>query len=893
MKSTDKAASRRIRTGLLATAAGAAMLGAAGSAAALEYTFGDVKVTFDTTISLGGSLRVAERDNRFLPEANGGNADLRSAGVVLGAAAGQPFFAQLPTNLAGQALPARVTVTGNANNFDGSINADDGRLNFGSGDWIGASAKVNHDLLVEWGNIALFSRFYYFYDNVLSNGDVGRSGISSRARETVGAAAQLLDLYVSGKFKVGEQDLNIRLGRQVISWGEGTFILNGINVVNPIDVAAFRRPGAEIKEGLLPVNAAYASFSLPWGLSIEAFYQLKWEKFAIDPAGTPFSGADVVRFGNDNGRGNLNQVSYLTGSPFGGNRRNCAGDGDGAGLAGFTNGSGDVVGGADLNAGGFSAAVNAGILANPNCASGSNTDYLTPLPRGQAESVRNARGDADIVPFGRSVDPGNDGQFGVALRWYAEELNATEFGFYYVNYHSRLPYVQLTGGRPFVDVSVQGANVNIAPGTLDPTGALAGRFAPAVGCINPALGPAAAPGVFADPRFAALNAQLVNDPLGFFNLTPVGIGTVNAVLGDANPAVAGVQPFFAGGVVPRTIGSAMAINCALALLQSKVVDTGGNGITGAPDDLPMLVNGAETLALVSDTRLDLIYPKDIELWGFSFNTVVGGWGVQGEFSYRPSAPFQTDTDGQTIESATAQCAFPVAVADLGFLTFEGLNTVPGAAALCNPAAINHLDGVGRHNTAALIYGEMFTAQIGTTATFTTSNPIVEFLGADLGVFLTEFGFVYTPGVESTWLTNDDGTATAIPRSTLQYQNVGCQGSDLPLGGLLGLDFKPSYKCRPTNWSFGYVLLARLDYSNFAGSGWLVSPQLSFSHDVEGVTAAPYGNYVEDRMALSLSVSGTLENKYRVSLGYTNFFGGGILNKSTDQDFASFSFSYAF
>ncbi len=127
------------------------------------------------------------------------------------------------------------------------------------------------------------------------------------------------------KFDLGDIPVNFRIGRQVVSWGEGTFLLNGINVINPIDVAAFRRPGAEIKEGLLPQSMAYVSLSLPWDLSFEAYYQLKWEKFAIDPAGTPFSGADIVRFGNTNGLGNLNQVSYLTGSVFGGTRRNCAG----------------------------------------------------------------------------------------------------------------------------------------------------------------------------------------------------------------------------------------------------------------------------------------------------------------------------------------------------------------------------------------------------------------------------------------------------------------------------------------------------------------------------------------------------------------------------------------
>lgn len=38
-------------------------------------------------------------------------------------------------------------------------------------------------------------------------------------------------------------------------------------------------------------------------------------------------------------------------------------------------------------------------------------------------------------------EPSNSGQWGIALRYYAEELNDTEFGFYFANVHSRLPLV--------------------------------------------------------------------------------------------------------------------------------------------------------------------------------------------------------------------------------------------------------------------------------------------------------------------------------------------------------------------------------------------------------------------------------------------------------------------
>jgi hypothetical protein len=872
-----------LRAGLLATAAGTSLLVLAGSAAALEYNIGSLKISFDTTVSLGGSMRISDRNNEFLPEANGGNRDPRSGtgGVVISNVAAGGFGLQGGTNLAGQPLTTRATITNNVNNFDGSINTDDGRLNFDGGDWIGAVAKVNHDLSFTYDNFTVFSRFYYFYDNIMSN-DVGRSGLSDRALHQVGASVELLDLYVSGNFNLGDLPLNVRVGKQVVSWGEGTFQLNGINVINPIDVSAFRRPGAEIKEGLLPVPLAYFSLGLPSNLSLEAFYQFKFEPYQIDPAGAPFSGADILSRYNTNGLGNLNGVSYTSGSIFGGTRRNCAGDSDPA-AGSLTDGTGDnAVGG--INNGGISGGVAVGLLPASGCVAGSSLDYLTPNTIGLAERDRNLRNDQDVVRRGTDINPSNDGQFGLALRWYAEELGATEFSVYYQNYASRLPFLSITSGAPTLGISTTGSNLNVTPeqfalGSASVQSALASRFAPAVGCVGP-FSPA--PGAFVDPRFAALLNQTIADPNNLINSTSLTVA--NAYLGGAitGPEIAAAA---------KTFGNAMRINCALAIAQSKFVDVDGNGVLGSAGDLPFLVNGSETLNVQSDSQLDVIYPEDIQLFGFSFNTTIGGWGVQGEISYRPDAPFQTDTDAQTIEAAAAACSFPVAVADLGFISFEGLNV--NGIANCNPGATNHLDGVGRYRTASIRENDMWTFSLGTTSTFTTSDPIVSFLGADIGILVTEFGGVYVPGVENTYLLNDDLTPTAIARNTLQFQNLGCQGSDLPLGGLLGLDTKASSACRPTDISFGYVLLARLDYNNAFGSGWVVSPQVAFSHDVYGATPAPYGNYLEDRMSVNLSVSATLDNAWRLGASYTNFFGGGIRNKATDQDFGSLTFSYSF
>ena len=103
----------------------------------------------------------------------------------------------------------------------------------------------------------------------------------------------LLDAYVYNTWKTeGGSSLNLRVGRQALNWGESLFI-QGINQISPLDIPAFRRPGTEVKEALLPVGMVYANWGIPNGPSIEGFYQFQWQPTNIDPCGTYFSSVDA------------------------------------------------------------------------------------------------------------------------------------------------------------------------------------------------------------------------------------------------------------------------------------------------------------------------------------------------------------------------------------------------------------------------------------------------------------------------------------------------------------------------------------------------------------------------------------------------------------------------
>ncbi len=897
----------RSRLLALATGAGlaAGLLGITG-AQAEQYTVGEVDIFFDTTISAGASMRVADRETDFLPAGNGGPAESRpilssdlcttSVFAATGGSVCTPLGLSFIFNgpLGGPAT-ASIRNTDFPDNHDGSINGDDGRLNWDNGDLIGAPLKVTHDLEARWRNLTAFVRASYFYDAVLDDGgNAARYPLGDDVTNDIGRGFDVLDAYLSADFNVGELPVTVRQGYQVINWGEATFFLNGISTINPIDVTAFRRPGSEIKEAFIPIHASFLQVGLPLDFSLEAFYQWEWEPFALDPAGSPFAGSDIIRpFDGTPGLGG----SFIGGGPLAGTfRRNC--DATALQASPFVYDGylgGDPTDPGNYTAPGTAAGLNAafapvgglgvlnqvilgvggGLLApspvlSPGDCAGTAVDMRYNIPIGQNEEVRIANGDLNHIRRLADQDASDEGQFGVALRYYADWLNATEFGFYFTNTHSRLPFAQLVpmnDSRVFIDVT-QAGDSSI------------GRQVIPTGCA--VRGDLAGPGFLTTGSFGLYSIVGLEPALGGLAITstndPNGYMAAVAPVADAILAGAGTPGFTGGELQAEVAGGAslltlMKINCALSAAQSGIVNITGGGFAagahgGLSDTAPMMATGAEILGYSTQHGVRFQYPEDIRMYGMSFNTTIGTWGVQGEIAYRDNQPLQLDTDSLTIASAALQCAFPAGVGDLG-LAFEAQN-VNGVS--CNPfGPSSAIDGFVRE--------EVFSGDIGTTATYTASTPLIGLLGADLGIFLTEAGFLYVPDAPK------EGDFS-VP----QLQNTSCQGSDLPLGGLLGLDARPG--CRADDFSWGYLLLGRLDYNNVFGA-FTVSPLFVFSHDVEGTSPSPLTNYVEDTMSLSLRVGASYQNTWRADIGYTSFFGGGIENKNRDRDFASVSLSYSF
>lgn len=270
----------RLRTlGVLAAAA----FVPASHLGAFQFSSGDFKGSFDTTISYGGLYRLQNPNPEFY-----------GTGSTFRGVPGQQY----------------------------SVNADDGNLNFPKG-WSSQLAKVSHDLELRYRDFGGLVRGYYFYDFEVMDHFDGRTPLSSEAKDKVGRGFELLDFYAFANLDLGEHPVDVRIGRQVLSLGESTFIPNGINVVNPVDLAKLRVPGAELKEALLPVNMVKASIGLTKNVSVEPFYLLEFRRNEIEPTGTYFSTNDMVSRGGDKvllGFGSLPDSGTLGAIPRGDNR---------------------------------------------------------------------------------------------------------------------------------------------------------------------------------------------------------------------------------------------------------------------------------------------------------------------------------------------------------------------------------------------------------------------------------------------------------------------------------------------------------------------------------------------------------------------------------------------
>lgn len=389
-----------VRSTLALGVASALLALSATSAQAATFNFDDVEVVFDSTFSYGASWRAEDRDWDTISKVNHPRFDWTNYSA---------FTNPIYTGSQIWSQPGAY-----------SSNGDAGNLNYDQGDVFSEVFRGTHELSIAKDDIGFFGRFTYFYDSALMDHEVAYTNPLSKnrvdpcaddeAKELACRDIRVLDAYVYGNFALndGANPLSIRVGNQVLSWGESTFIQHGINIT-PIDVGVARSPGAELKEAYIPVGIAWASLGVTENLTAEVFYQYDWKNSYLPVPGSYFSTNDFA------GEGGYNQNIQLgfAGNPdidldFLVSEMNLLSQNAPALLAALTNPA--------STAAQRSAAVNAMLAYSTK---------VTLRPQGAAGEI----------------EPEDGGQYGIKLEYFSPELNDTEFAVYHMNYHSRTPLI--------------------------------------------------------------------------------------------------------------------------------------------------------------------------------------------------------------------------------------------------------------------------------------------------------------------------------------------------------------------------------------------------------------------------------------------------------------------
>ncbi|MBB1316909.1 DUF1302 domain-containing protein [Shewanella sp. SR43-4] len=659
-------------------------LGMSTSASAASFQWGDVRGTFDSTWTAGASWRVSDRDwSGQIGKVNQPQFDWSGYSAFGGA-----FGSTKYTSAEIWAQPGSY-----------SSNNDLSNLLYAKGDTTSEIVKGLHELSLKYENYGLFLRGMYFYDRKLNDGDYGFNDpltgkefdpcADSKASEVQCKDIRLLDAFVYANWDLndGANPLSVRVGNQVVSWGESTLISHGIAEINAVDLNILNAPGAELKEAFRPQGMVWASLGLSENLNLEAFYQYDWQPIWVPTPGSNFATNDFAGFGG------YNQNAQL------------------------------------------------GFNSNPDM----NQDFLiseyTRLYEAAAASGFNSAYAAYMTAYSTkaalvqdAADPSNDGQFGVKLGYYSPELGETEFGFYYMNYHSRRPLISGTAS----------------------------------------------------------------------NFTTEAIGRDYGRLAQS------------GGVIDRDL----------------------------------------LLSMETFTKSQIVYPEDIQLYGFSFNTLVGDTSVAGEISHRVDEPLQIDD------------------VELLFLAMP--------QQLANAGIRPDLDGISQMDNVApgeTVDGYILTDTTQAQMTFT--HLFGPTLGLDNLTMLAEVGGVWIhdmPGFDELRL-NGPGTARS--------------GGNPDMPGIIeALHNGPETNPFPTDFAWGYRLVAKADFNNvFAGVN--MYPRVIFSHDVDGITPDPMFLFTEGRKSVALGVNFDYQSRWGADISYNSFFGGvGTTNAMTDRDYISFNVKYS-
>jgi len=304
-------------------------------ACAEVFRIGEISGLFDVSLAYGLLTRTESRNRDFIGIGNGGNA--------------------------------------------ATVNVDDGDLNYDRG-IVSNGLRATAELTLKWRNFGAYVRGYGFYDFETELDDRKHWSLSSDADDLVGSGGDFQDYYLSAALNLGGVPVHLRVGNQVLNWGESGFLRFGVDVINPLDLIAISQPMTTARDAFVRQGMLWAAANLTETIAIEGFYQYDWQDVQAAPVGWFFSGDDLI-----------------------------GGDGTGRAFSGF----------------------------------GQFSDRGTDLDAhfGLAPGTLGFDRDFMKIPSAGRDKPDDQGQFGFTIQSFIQSLNGAKLALHFVNYHSRLPLI--------------------------------------------------------------------------------------------------------------------------------------------------------------------------------------------------------------------------------------------------------------------------------------------------------------------------------------------------------------------------------------------------------------------------------------------------------------------
>ncbi len=274
-------------------------------------------------------------------------------------------------------------------------NTDNGNMNYDKGDMYSGLARLDSTLTIGWEDWTFKISGLSYYDRLNAKLEETHFDTTYQSRHTqrrnrvqnrLSKHAEIREAFISGIVPIfGDNEIGVTVGNQRLRWGEANLhLFNTLDFINPLDATIARQPGLDLASLQIPTGMVLVTADISDTIALEAFYQYDWEPTRPDPSGSFFSTFDA------------------------------AGGGDYAGI----------------HLGQFP--------EDPNKLY--QSEGLIGLVSSTTTTLR-----LDDEHIG---DAKNGGQYGIKFSWYAEDFNGgTEFGFYFANYHSRLPLASGTASE--------------------------------------------------------------------------------------------------------------------------------------------------------------------------------------------------------------------------------------------------------------------------------------------------------------------------------------------------------------------------------------------------------------------------------------------------------------